>query len=178
MDKFVSFLRSINVSGKNKILMTELQTAYQDIGFCDVKTYIQSGNIVFSSESSNKELLIDTIQKKIKDRFGYNIFVFIKNIKDLESIIQNSPYTHHDISKINITLLSSKPSHYNEDDIYNIKADKEEITIINDIIYLFTPDGYGKTRLSNSFLEKKLNTSATTRNWKTITAIYELLQGI
>lgn len=174
---FIALLRGINVSGSNKIKMTELQQLFIELGFKNVMTYIQSGNVVFQTNLEELDKIEQQIINSIKQTFGYLVQVIVLTKKSLETIYASNPFLHEpniDITKLHVTLLSNKP---NENDIIPLKTlSKYEDTfiIVDKTIYLYCPNGYGKTLLNNNLFERKLKISATTRNWNTISKLVEL----
>ena len=178
MKTYISILRGINVSGKNSIKMDALKSLYETIGLKDVKTYIQSGNVVFRSEEQNTNNLESTIREQINSKFGYDVKVLVLSPEELEEIIDSVPFTDRNISKLHVTFLSSIPTTPPVDKIMDKKSDTELVYIVNKAVYLYCPDGYGKTKLSNSFLEKQLKVTATTRNWKTANKLLEMADTI
>ena len=176
MNTYISMLRGINVSGHNKIKMEELKNLYETLGFSNVQTYIQSGNVVFKSSDTNISKLINKIEQKIKKSFSFYVPVLIRTKNDLQKLIANNPFTKKDSSKLYITFLSDTPIQSAVDEITKIKDISEEFIISGKEIYLFYPNGYGKSKLTNNYFERKLKLSATTRNWKTVNKLLELAE--
>lgn len=170
MRTYISILRGINVSGKNLIKMNSLQEMYEDLGFQNVKTYIQSGNVVFQSVEVNSDELEQTISDGIVKRFTANVPVLVLEVSELKNILEQNPFLKDDkddISKLHITFLSESPNKLLVDKIGDSSFLPDEYFIKGEAIYLFCPNGYGKTKLSNSFFETKLKVKATTRNLRT-----------
>lgn len=178
MKTYVSMLRGINVSGQKKIKMHELKTLYQSLDLKEVKTYIQSGNIVFRCPNTNSKELKKEIERKIKESFGFNIAVLIRTKDEFERVIERNPFLKKDITKLHVTFLSDYQKKVPIKDINSVKEKSEEFSISGSEIYLFCPNGYGKSKLSNNFFEKKLNVSATTRNWKTVNKLLSIAGSI
>jgi len=149
--------------------MAELRTLLSSLGFTEVQTYIQSGNIVFKAATQDQEQLGNLIADAIKKQYDYEVPVLVKTIAQWKTTIANNPFTEADISKQGVTFLASIP----EATTIEIDSKDDRFNIINSEIYLDCPSGFGRTKLTNNFFEKKLKTQATTRNWKTI---YKLLQ--
>ena len=167
-------LRGINVSGQKRVPMEELRKCYESLGFGRVRTYIQSGNVVFEHQGANAQNLTDKIESVIKRTFGFDVLVVIKTKEEMLRVIKNLPFTGLDESKMHVTFLSSKPSDIPTKEIEAAKSTAEKVSVSGREVYLYCPNGYGKTKLSNSFLERKLGTAATTRNWRTVNALYDL----
>ena len=178
MKKYIALLRGINVSGQKKIKMADLKNLFEQLGFTNVITYIQSGNVIFSSKMSNKEEIVSKIQQAIEKQFSFIVPTIIITDKELENTIDSFPYSDVDILENQTTLLISfldrdlKKASLEEIEQY--KAYSERIEINNSILYLYCPNGYGKSKLTNTFLEKKLDVVATTRNIKTVLKLKEL----
>lgn len=181
MTTYISILRGINVSGQKSIRMKSLQEMYENLGVQDVKTYVQSGNVVFRSPDPKPEKLEDKISRLIEKEFGFNVPVMVMSMDQLKKIIANNPLSkdpRKDPSFLHITFLASEPQHIKMDIIESKKSNGEEIVISGKAIYLYCPNGYGKTKLSNNFLETTLQVTATTRNWKTSRQLLSMAEEI
>jgi uncharacterized protein (DUF1697 family) len=177
MGKFIALLRGINVSGQKKIKMPDLKILFENLSFKKVETYIQSGNVLFFSDSNNKKTIREKIERKIKDQFGYQVQVIIKTPDELSYVRNKNPFLQDkrkDVERIYFTFLSEKPSAANIKKLKEVDYLPEEYIIDGDIVYLFSPNGYGKAKMNNNFFEKKLNVSATTRNFKTVQTLFTL----
>ena len=171
-------LRGINVSGQKKIKMDDLRAVYESLHFDDVRTYIQSGNVIFKCSFSNIIELTNTIEKKLEAVFGFSVSVIIRTKDEIKKVLESNPFLKngkHDITKLYVTLLSATPSPADVDSIHQITFEPEKAIVGEREVYLFCPNGYGKSKITNSFLEKKLGVYATTRNWRTVNMLYELL---
>lgn len=164
MNTFIAILRGINVSGAKPIKMDALRNTFQKQGFENVATYIQSGNVVFTAAEKETTKLASKITESIKTDFGFDVPVIVLSAAELQTITENNPL--NDGTK-DEAFLAEKPAAINFNDIEAKKQGEEEIMISGKVIYLFCPHGYGKTKLTNTFLESKLKVAATTRNWKT-----------
>ena len=174
MTTYISMLRGINVGGRKKVKMDELKGLYESLGFGHVLTYIQSGNVVFEYERTEIPRLVDRIEKAMKARFGFDVPVVIRTRDEIERVIGKTPFAGKDDSKVHVTFLSGKPTGFPTDEISRVKAAKEEFAFSDEEVYLFCPGGYGATKLSNGFLEKKLKRTATTRNWRTVNVLLSM----
>ncbi|NQW37148.1 MAG: DUF1697 domain-containing protein [Flavobacteriales bacterium] len=175
---FISLLRGINMMRHNRIKMPELKKIFTSLGHTDIVTYIQSGNIVFKSKTLDVDKISIEIVEKVNEVFGYAIKGLVISKEDLEIIFLSNPFLKRediDISKLHVTLLNQCPTALNLEQIkdFNSHPDDEYI-VVNKCIYLYCPNGYGRTKLTNNMFEKKLDTTATTRNWRTITKLSEL----
>lgn len=174
MATYVSMLRGINVGGQKKIKMKDLKELYESLNFKDVKTYIQSGNVVFRYPDSPVLELTEKIENEIKKVFDFHVPVFIRTKDELQDAVKNNPFKELDVDKLHVTFLSDIPTEKPVKEIDKIKDKSEKFSIILKEIYLFLPHGYGRTKLSNEFFEKNLKVSATTRNWKTLNKLLDI----
>lgn len=178
MKTHIALLRGINVTGHNKIKMAELKSLFIDLGFKNVTTYIQSGNIIFETNKLDTNSIEQQITLSVKKHFNYTINVLVITVNHLKTIFNSNPFLKReniDITKLHVTLLKNKPNLENVPLIKNlIKNNDDEFEILDKNIYIFCPNGYGKTKLNNNLFEKKLQSAATTRNWKTISKLVEL----
>jgi uncharacterized protein (DUF1697 family) len=174
MQTYISMLRGINVSGQKKVRMADLKSLYGSLGLGNVQTYVQSGNVVFDSEEQDAKKLRKTIEARIKATFGFPVPVLLRAADDFQRVIENHPFANEDPIRVLVTFLYELPekSKWNELSLYQDKVD--QFALGEQEIFLFCPGGYGRTKLSNTFFEKKLGVIATTRNWKSVNALYEM----
>jgi len=171
METYIALLRGINVSGQKMIKMVDLIKALEELKFSKIRTYIQSGNIIFQCDKTDPSQLAVKIAGKISDHFRFEVPVVIRTLSELEQVSENNPFLvkrTEDVDKLHVTFLSKEP------DLVDLRKAEEnsflpdEFIISGKEVYLFCPDGYGRTKLTNTFFENKLKSTATTRNWKTI----------
>jgi uncharacterized protein (DUF1697 family) len=167
-------LRGINVSGQKRVRMDRLKALYESLKLRDVETYVQSGNVIFKSQSTKTDTLERKIEGKILEVFGFEVRVFLRARDEFRKIIENNPFKREDAGKLHVTFLSGVPSSHPREEIERAKAGAEKYSLSGKEVYLLCPNGYGRTRLSNNFFEKKLGVQATTRNWNTINRLYEM----
>lgn len=176
MTTYVSMLRGINVGGAKRIAMPKLASLYEALGFEAVRTYIQSGNVIFESADQNVVGIREAIEEKIRASLGVSVAVIIRTMEDLSQITVGNPFIARgmDAKKLHVTFLSDVPANASLASGEISRDGADEFYLTGKEIYLFCPDGYGRTKLSNSFFEKKLGVSATTRNWKTVNTLLAL----
>ncbi len=158
--------------------MKDLKALYEGLGFSKVTTYIQSGNVIFKSDSLAPSALSHNIKEAIKQRYSFDVPVLIRTQQEIEQVMQHPSFSTLNLesegSQYLVTFLENDAK---EEDIAllqdSLKED-ESLEVIGREIYLHTPSGYGKTKISNTFIEKKLQQNATTRNYKTIIKLYFL----
>lgn len=166
-------LRGINVGGKRKIIMAELRTMMEDLGYTKVGTYIQSGNVIFQSEVSEADL-VSTIQEAIHRVFGHqDVPVIVRNAEEFTRLIKNQPFDA-ETKELHVTFLAQRPDPINVSQLVNPGTDHYQIEDRN--IYIHCLGKYHQSKLSNTFFEKKMGQSCTTRNWKTILKLGDLIK--
>lgn len=163
MKTYIVLLRGINVSGKNKLPMADLRELLNELEYQNVQTYIQSGNIILDSEESKAKIC-----KKIKDgiekQFGYDVPVIAKTVSEWKKAIENYPFSIDNPKIVAFVFLDQKTS---ETNIEANGINDDEYKIDNDMVYLYCPSTFAKTKLSNNLIERKLKVTATTRNYNT-----------
>ncbi|MCG8570894.1 MAG: DUF1697 domain-containing protein [Spirochaetes bacterium] len=177
--KYLSLLRGINVSGQKLIKMDDLKKLYLSLKFTDVTTYIQSGNVVFQSSINETEKIKDMIESAIYDQYGFAVSVQIKTARQIKEVVDHYPFKSIDPfakgNKILVTFFSVLLDDKAVSEIKQYASANERVSYHGQVIYLYCPDGYGKSKLSNNLIEKKLKVNTTTRNWKTLLKLDELL---
>ncbi|MGZ4885117.1 MAG: DUF1697 domain-containing protein [Halobacteriota archaeon] len=177
----IALLRGINVSGRKAVRMKDLKKSFEELGFENVSTYGQSGNVIFDCRRTQVGLLSRCIEKKLADTFGFSTTVIIRTQQELEKTLDHNPLIHEPdvlIEKLHVTFLldAPDPSVVSNPDIR--PDDGEKFVIVGNDVYLYCPNGYARTKLNNAAFEKKLKTLATTRNWKTINKLISKLKEL
>jgi Uncharacterized protein conserved in bacteria len=179
MKTYISILMGINVSGKNTVKMDELRKLFEGLNFQKVTTYVQSGNIVFSASQIETGEIEKLIHSQIIKELGLDLPVIVFTKETLKQIIDKNPFAKDkEKAFLHFTFLAKSIVDFNKDVVESKKANDEEICIVENVVYLYCPNGYGKTKLSNTFLESKLKVTATTRNWKTATELLKIAEQI
>lgn len=176
MSTYIALLRGINVSGQKLIKMTDLKELFEVRGFQNVQTYIQSGNVIFSSKEKSSDKIKNIISNSIKQKFGFDVGILILTSDMIEYVLRNNPFIKKkkEVDKLYVTFLAEQPSTDNIKKLNSIDYSPEEYILDGRVVYLHVPNGYGKAKLNNNFFENKLKVEATTRNWKTINKLWEL----
>ncbi|UJH66255.1 DUF1697 domain-containing protein [Allomuricauda sp. SCSIO 65647] len=175
MEIYTVLLRGINVSGKKSIKMVDLRSSLEKKGFDAVQTYIQSGNIVFKTDNKKIAELEEGIKKLIFEDFGFDVPVLVKTAKDLKSILRHNPFSKEENTKqLFFVLLRQPPSKLLVDEFNELKFEGEDFHITDACVYLNCKIGYGKAKLNNNLIEKKLKVEATARNLRTMQKLIEM----
>ena len=181
MNTYIAILRGINVSGQKKIKMADLKQYVEEAGLEQVRTYIQSGNIVFTSSSNSAEAHKATIENVILKRYAFEVPTLIKTSSQLEYVLKKNPFLKNpanDVDRMYITFLANVPDADRARALEEYDFPPEEYVLDGDIIFGYSPLGYGKARMNNNFFEHKLKVIATTRNWKTVNVLFSMAAEI
>ena len=171
--RFIALLRGINVSGVKKIKMADLKLLLSTV-FTDVSTYIQTGNIIFTSSTHCEEELAQTIKELLLKEYGFDVPTYVCSEEKMHTVFENIPF---ESDHTYVIFLSQTPK---SEDIINLmeyQKEPEKIVLDEDTLYIYLPNGAGRTKLTNNFIESKLKLSATTRNYKTVQKLTQLMQG-
>ncbi len=174
-------MRGVNVTGHNTIKMEVLRGLCQGLGFRNVETYVQSGNIVFQALLENPEAISKRIGETVLRSFGFDTPVIVRTSKEMRNVIGNNPFLKEkgiDSSKLHVTFLSETAQKGSEKKLETLATNPDRFYPASHEIYLYCPGGYGRTRLSNNAIEKALSVEATTRNWKTTNALFEMVSKL
>jgi uncharacterized protein (DUF1697 family) len=171
--RYVALLRGINLGARNKLAMADLRTLVTELGAEDVETYVQSGNVVFTSGSSAATLKRQ-IEERIRRDHGHEIAVLLRTRAELAKLVAGNPFPRagKDPATLHVTFLADAPGRAR---IEAPGSGADEFRIVRREVYLHCPNGYGRSKLSNAFFEKKLGVVATTRNWRTVTTLAQLV---
>jgi len=174
MTKYIAILRGINVGGKRKILMADLRDLLTKIGFENVATYIQSGNIAFNHKSKNTQEIEIIIIEAIKDKYDFDVPTIVITPKEIQDIIKNNPFKNSEESRLHVTFFKTEPDQELISKVAALDFSPDTFKFTQKAIYLNIADKYHKSKLSTTFFEKKLKIAASTRNWKTVNKLSQL----
>jgi uncharacterized protein (DUF1697 family) len=177
MKTHLALLRGINVSGHNMIKMDLLKKALEMIGFQNVQTYIQSGNVFVDSEEENAAKVGFQIQQEIFKSFGHDVPIVMLAKQDLEACFTNNPFLKEadvDFKKLYVAFVSKELRSDSINDLKISQFKPDEARIDASRIFIKYAVGAGKTRLDQKYIEKKLNLTATIRNWNTVSQLLQM----
>ena len=176
----VALLRGINVGGKNKLPMKDLAAMFEDAGCHDVKTYIQSGNVLFRAEPPLDNKISSLITESILSRFGYQIPVVTRAARELKEIVKANPFLEHsaELDKLHVAFLSEIPDQAKVEALDANRSAPDEFAVLGNEIYLYCPNGLARTKLTNNYFDSTLSTTSTMRNWKTVLRLLDMATSI
>ena len=179
MTTHLALLRGINVSGHNTIKMEALKATLEGIGFHNVQTYIQSGNVFVDTPEEHPAKVGFLIKQEIFKVFGHEVPVVVIGKEDLEVCFRNNPFlkvAEVDTKKLYVAFVLTILRSESINDLKMSQVKPDEAHIDGSRIYIKYAVGAGKTRLDQKYIEKKLNVTATIRNWNTVTQLLKLYQ--
>ncbi|MBR9914206.1 MAG: DUF1697 domain-containing protein [Algicola sp.] len=168
MTEYIVLLRGIIVGGHRKVPMAELRTLLAKIGFENVRTYIQSGNIILTSQDDNHLEVVSKIKHAIHQHFGFEVSVIAKTRDELLRIFEACPFSEVQKKASYFIILDKIPDGDRVEEVIQRSYDNEMFQIINDAVYFYSEAGYGKSKFNMNLFEKKLQVNATTRNYNTM----------
>lgn len=175
---YIALLRGVNV-GQNSLRMERLRELWLELGFRNPTTYVQSGNVVFEAEGPSSNWL-PAIEQRLAGETRLPVSVIVRTPTQLRRIITANPFlreTGIDSSKLHVTFLATAAGKEALKKLEALNAGVDRLCLTGEEVYLYCPNGYGRTKLSNSALEKALRVRATTRNWNTTNKLYEIALG-
>jgi uncharacterized protein (DUF1697 family) len=170
---YVALLRGINLGARNRVAMKDLRALVEGLGGEDVRTYLQSGNVVFGASDLPADPA-KALEASIRKSLGLDVTVLARTKAELDQIVRRNPFDGADPASLHVTFLADTPAKSGVTDLGEKTFEPDAFDVAVREVYLHCPDGYGRSKLSNAFFEKRLGVRATTRNWKTVTALAEL----
>jgi len=180
MARFVSLFRGINVGGHQLVRMDALKELHTSLNLQDVQTYIQSGNVVFANDNPDVTQIHKDIEDGFAQKFGFQVKVMVRTADEFNMIIENNPFQNQPVKEskwVVAIFLASDPISTALEDIQKAYTGPEEIHIIGKEAFIYYPEGQGRSKLTNAFLEKKLKTAGTARNWNTVLRLQQMMEG-
>ena len=174
MNVYVALVRGINVGGKRRLPMKEFVSVLEELGAREVKTYIQSGNAVFLSESDPARLAAK-IGREINQRHGFEPHVLVLKSEDLEAAIAGNPFpeAENDPKSLHLGFLDAAPKESDSAELQGLAKNSERFRLIDKVFYLHAPEGVGRSKLAAN-AERLLGVAMTDRNWRTVRKLQEM----
>ncbi len=175
MYTYIALFRGINVGGKNSLPMKELASIFEILGASNVKTYIQSGNVLFQSASEDISSFSKRLGIEIRKRRGFEPHILVIGLSKVETVLTDNPFpeAESEPSSLHVGFLSFAPKNPNLKKLESLKKDSEQFCLIGSIFYLHAPEGVGRSKLAASS-EKLLGVPKTDRNWNTVCKLKEM----
>jgi uncharacterized protein (DUF1697 family) len=173
----VALLRGINVAGKNKLAMADLAQVFANAGAREVRTYIQSGNVVFRARASAVKALATAVEAELSERHGISSPVMVRSKDALLKVTVANPFTARGVAPkcLHVVFLGDAPSAGRVRTLDPRRSPPDELVVCGREIFLLCPRGYGQSKLTNDYFERTLGTTSTVRNWNTVTKLAALV---
>jgi len=181
MPVMVCMLRGVNVGGHNKISMEALRAVCTSLKLQDARTYVQSGNVVFRTEQRDEARVAADLETAIEEKLSFRPAVVLRTMAELRAVVAGNPFAKRkdvEPGKLLVSFLARKPGAEALAEVRKIKADTEEVRIADRELYIYFPDGMGRSKFPWAKLDKILNTAATGRNWNTVTKLLEMAEEL
>jgi uncharacterized protein (DUF1697 family) len=172
---WVALLRGINLGARNKVPMAELRRLLEESGYDSVRTYIQSGNVLFTSAASDRAALARRLERAVEDAFGVSAAVVLRKFAEIGRVARSHPFGE-DTSKTQVAFLAKEPRREAVRELKRLDIAPDRVEVVRSDVYLHYPNGVQGARLSGAVLERQLGVQATVRNWRTVTRLAEMAE--
>ena len=173
---YVALMRGINVGGKNMLPMAVLVELFSELGCSDVRTYVQSGNVVFCSTAALATTLADTVAKAIERRRKLKVPVVLRSARELARVVAANPFVRADVDavELHVMFLADTPAKSAVGELDAKRSPPDEFVVAGREVYLRLPNGVARSKLTNAYFDGRLATVSTIRNWRTVRKLVEM----
>jgi uncharacterized protein (DUF1697 family) len=177
--RYVALLRGVNVGGKNKLPMKELVAIFAEAGCSEPRNYIQSGNVIFNSTASLAKRVPGIVEGQVEQRFGFRTRMVIRTLEQLRHVANNNPFLlkGSDDALLSVMFLADSPDPATIARLDPDRSPPDTYVVQEDAIFMCTPNGLAKTKLTNAYFDSKLRTVGTSRNWRTVLKLLEMMES-
>lgn len=181
MPAVIALLRAVNLAGHNSIKMDALRELCESLGLRDPRTHLQSGNVVFRTKERDLARLAQRLEKAIDRRCGFRTRVMLRTTSEVRAVIERNPFARRrdiDPSRLLVNFLADDPGPDAPGKILNLKGHPEELHLAGRELYIYYPNGVGRSKLTAAVIERTLKVSGTGRNWNTVTKLLEIAESL
>ena len=176
--RYVAFLRGVNVGGKNRLPMTDLRDIFTGAGCAAAQTYIQSGNVVFEAAQDFAKRVPEIVTRAIRRRFGYETAVIVRSSEELRQVVASNPFdTSGDPRFLHVAFLDDTPGAEAVSRLDPKRSPPDEFAVRGCNVYLHYPNGVARSKLTNEYLAAQLQTTSTMRNWRTVLTLMQMVDA-
>jgi len=173
----IALLRAVNVGGRSKMKMETLRAVFEGMGCTDVRTYVQSGNVVCTTRARDVRKLAVQMADAIEAEFGFRPAVILRTVEEMKEVVAKNPFAEREgiePAKLAVNFLAEEPSEEARAKVLAIKADPEELRFVGKHLFIYFPNGMGRTKLPLATIDRALKTPGTARNWNTVMKLVEM----
>jgi uncharacterized protein (DUF1697 family) len=176
---YVALLRGINVGGKNKLPMKDLTAMFTAAGCIGVTSYIQSGNVIFSASKSLAAKVPSLVSAAIEKQFGFQTRVVVRTVEQMRQVAGGNPFLVAGVEErlLSVMFLADSPEAAHVEKLDPLRSHPDSFLVVGDEIFLHTPTGLADTKLTNAYFDSRLKTIGTSRNWRTVLKLLELMES-
>jgi uncharacterized protein (DUF1697 family) len=176
---FVALLRGVNVGGKNLLPMKRLVELFEAAGAGDVRTYIQSGNVVFTATAAKATRIAAGVTMRVREELGFHVPILLRSARELDAVARDNPFLRNaaDPATLHVLFLPEPPAPAAVAALDRGRSPPDAFEARGSEIYLRLPNGMGRTKLGVDYFDRALATRCTARNWRTVLALLELASG-
>jgi uncharacterized protein (DUF1697 family) len=175
----VALLRGINVGGRNRLPMKELAGLFETVGCASVRTYIQSGNVVFDGGASEARAVVDRIPGLVEEHHGFRVPVLVRTAAEIRVVIAGNPFLRESVdpAHLHVGFLSDAPTKEAVGSLDPDRSDSDRFGVHGREVFLHVPGGMARTRLTTDYFDRRLGTTMTVRNWRTVNRLAEMMEA-
>ena len=181
MPAVIALLRAVNLGSHNKISMDALRNLCTSLKLCNPQTYVQSGNVVFSARNAKLEQIAKRLGNGIERTFGFRTDVILRTTPEMRSVVARNPFARRsgiEPGKLIVLFLANDPGPKAREAIQKIKVDQEELHLDGRELYIYFPNGMGRSRVSTAAIERAIQTPGTGRNWNSVTKLLDMAEEV
>ncbi|MEV0697859.1 DUF1697 domain-containing protein [Saccharopolyspora sp. NPDC050389] len=173
MHTYIALLRAVNLGGRGRVAMADLRDLVTAAGHGEVATYLQSGNVVFTSDRADPEAVAADLRRRLAGELGVDTPVMVRTGAEITGIAARHPFQEgqSDHTKLHVAFLAAEPDAGHAAQLTVPDGAPEELHLAGRELYLHYPAGAGRSKVTAAYLEKRLGVSLTARNWKTVIAL-------
>jgi len=177
-ETYLALLRAINVGRNNKILMSDLANVFVGVGCNNVRTYIQSGNVIFEGAPELSQRLPVLVRAEIEGRFGLQVPTILRTLREMREVVNRNPFLEEGVEAdvLHVLFMADRPKAAAVTSLDQDRSPPNRFVVRGKGIYLFFPLGFARNKLSGAYFDSKLETAGTMRNWRTVTKLLELME--
>jgi uncharacterized protein (DUF1697 family) len=179
MPRYVALLRAVNV-GDRQVAMAALKEMHEALGLVKVSTHLQTGNVIFECDETNAAQLEARLEKEFETRFGFRSEFMLRTAAELQEIFNKNPFANQPKRQTKwlvVMFLSDRPDEAAQQKLLSAYNGPEEMVVIDRELYIYYPEGIGRSKLTNALIEKHLKVAGTGRNWNTVTKLLEKINS-